>query len=75
MFRCVEVSSSAVQSEANDKENEFADDDKTTGADWESAIRFGLHLLAANLPAETPGAGDAQHRRIQRVLEIHNRGS
>src|SRR5215510_2362873 len=32
---------SAVQSDANanDKVNEFADDDKTTGADWESAIR------------------------------------
>jgi hypothetical protein len=29
---------SAVQSDANDKVNEFADDDKT-GADWESAIR------------------------------------
>ena len=30
---------SAVQSDANDKVNEFADDDKTTSADWESAIR------------------------------------
>ena len=29
---------STVQSDANDKVNEFADDDKTTGADWESAI-------------------------------------
>jgi len=29
---------SAVQSDANDKVNEFADDDKTTGADWKSAI-------------------------------------
>jgi len=29
----------AIQSDANDKVNEFADDDKTTGADWESAIR------------------------------------
>jgi len=28
----------AIQSDANDKVNEFADDDKTTGADWESAI-------------------------------------
>jgi len=25
---------SAVQSDANDKVNEFADDDKTTSADW-----------------------------------------
>jgi len=30
---------SGVQSDANDKVNEFADDDKTTSADWESAIR------------------------------------
>jgi hypothetical protein len=30
---------SAVQSDANDKVNEFPDDDKTTGADWESALR------------------------------------
>jgi len=30
---------SAIQSDANDKVNEFADDDKTTGADRESAIR------------------------------------
>jgi hypothetical protein len=29
---------SVAQSDANDKVNEFADDDKTTGADWESAI-------------------------------------
>src|SRR5258708_4728884 len=30
---------SAVQSHANDKVNEVAHDGKTTGADWESAIR------------------------------------
>lgn len=30
---------SAVQPDGNDKVNEFADDDKTTGADRESAIR------------------------------------
>ena len=29
---------SAVQSDANDKVNGFADDHKTMGADWESAI-------------------------------------
>jgi len=32
----------AAQSDANDKVNEFADDDKTKGADWESAIRVSL---------------------------------
>ena len=30
---------SAVQSDANDKVNEFANHYKTTSADWESAIR------------------------------------
>jgi len=35
---------SAVQPGANDKVNEFADDDKPKGADWESAIRACIQL-------------------------------
>ena len=40
---------SAVQSDAIDKVNEFADDDKTTGADWESAIRACLQYKSKQI--------------------------
>ena len=43
---------SAVQSDVNDKVNAFADDDKTTGADWESAIRACLQVQKQVNPGE-----------------------
>ena len=43
---------SVAQSDANDKGNEFADDDKTTGADWESAIRACLQVQKQVNPGE-----------------------